>query len=236
MRSTIIFGGKNLSEFDTYISGEGTFGAPQRSVREEVVPGRNGSLIIDNGRYENEVVSYPAYIVTNFKRNIEGLRSYLLSVKGYARLEDSYHPDVYCLAALSGGIDVKTSGRYNHEGQFTLEFNRKPQRFLKSGEEVIAFEQSGLIYNPTLFDALPMIRIYGNGSITIGSVEVEWNGPSSYVDLDCDIQDAYYMGSNMNQYIQMSGYDFPKLQPGETQIILGDGVTRAEIIPRWWIL
>lgn len=236
MIQTITFGGKNLADFGVVVSGEGTYDAPERSVTEEIVPGRNGTLLIDNGRFENVIVTYPAAIVQDFPRNMEGLRSFLQSIKGYARLEDSYHPDVYYLAMPTGGISVKTSGYMNREGQFDLEFTRKPQRFLKSGEGAISLTSTGYIYNPTLFDALPMIRIYGNGSVTIGSNTVAWSGPSSYVDLDCDIQDAYYMGSNMNQYIQLSGYDFPKLEPGQTQITLGEGVTRVDITPRWWIL
>ena len=234
--STITFGGRNLADFGVFISGEGTYGAPERSVTEEVVPGRNGTLVIDNGRFENLMVTYPAFIIEDFPQRIEGLRNYLSSIKGYARLEDSYHPDVFCLASFASGIDVKTSGRYNREGQFDLAFNRKPQRFLKSGEFNVTYTASGSIFNATRFTARPLIRITGNGKVTVGSVEITWSGSSSYVDVDCDVQDAYYMGSNMNNYIQLSTNDFPKLEPGATQITLGTGVTRVDITPRWWIL
>ena len=236
MIQTLTFNGKNLADFGVIVSGEGTFDAPERSVTEEVVPGRNGTLLIDNGRFENVVVTYPAFIVQDFQRNIEGLRSFLQSIKGYARLEDSYHPDTFCMAMPTGGISVKTSGYMNREGKFDLEFTRKPQRFLRSGESVITLTADQKIYNPTQFDARPLIRITGNGKVTVGSVEITWSGSSSYVDVDCDVQDAYYMGSNMNNYIQLSTNDFPKLDPGATQITLGTGVTRVDITPRWWIL
>lgn len=236
MIQTITLGGKNLADFGVVVSGEGTYDAPERSVTEEVVPGRNGTLLIDNGRFENVVVTYPAAIVQNFQRNMEGLRNYIQSVKGYIRLEDSYHPDVFYLAMPTGGISVKTSGYMNREGQFDLEFTRKPQRFLKSGENVIRMTATGNVYNPTAFDALPLVRIWGNGTVMFGGTSVTWSGPSSYVDIDCDIQDAYYMGTNMNQYIQLSGYDFPKLEPGQTRVTIGEGVTSVEITPRWWIL
>lgn len=236
MRSTITFGGRNLADFGLFISGEGTYGAPMRSVTEEVVPGRNGTLIIDNGRYENLEVTYPAYIAKNFAENIAGLRSYLLSIKGYARLEDSYHPDVYCLATLSEGIEVETKGRYNTSGQFDLVFNRKPQRFLKRGEYNVSFTSSGTIFNQELFPSKPLIRIYGNGKVTVNSVEMTWSGSSSYVDIDCDVQDCYYMGSNMNSKVALNGYNFPELVPGVNTITLGAGVTNVQITPRWWRL
>ena len=236
MIQTITFGGKNLADFGVVVSGEETYNAPERSFSEEVVPGRNGTLLIDNGRFENVVVTYPAAIVENFPQRMAGLRSYLQSFKGYARLEDSYHPDVYYMAMPTGGLSVKTSGYMNREGQFDIEFTRKPQRFLRSGEGTVTYNATGKIYNPTLFDALPLIRIYGNGTLTVGTTSVTWSGASAYVDVDCDIQDAFYLGSNMNQYITLSGYNFPKLGPGETQITLGDGITKVEITPRWWIL
>lgn len=232
MIQTLTIGGRNLADFGVYISGEGTYNAPERSITEEVVPGRNGSLIIDNGRYQNIEVSYPAFIIRDFPRNMAGLRSYLASLRGYSRLEDSYHPDEYRMAALSGGIDVQTSGYMNREGQFTLTFNCKPQRFLRSGEYAIPVTSGATVYNPTLFDAKPIIRVYGKGSITVNGETMEWSGSSEYVDIDCDIQDCYYMGANMNNYV--TG-DFPVLSPGDN-VIAFTGSTSVRITPRWWIL
>lgn len=232
MIRTLTIGGRNLADFGVYISGEGTYNAPERSITEEVVPGRNGSLIIDNGRYQNIEVSYPAFIIRDFPRNMAGLRSYLASLRGYSRLEDSYHPDEYRMAALSGGIDVQTSGYMNREGQFTLTFNCKPQRFLRSGEYAIPVTSGATVYNPTLFDAKPLIRVYGKGSITVNGETMEWSGSSEYVDIDCDIQDCYYMGANMNNYV--TG-DFPVLSPGDN-VIAFTGSTSVRITPRWWIL
>lgn len=232
MIQTLTIGGRNLADFGVYISGEGTYNAPERSITEEVVPGRNGSLIIDNGRYQNIEVSYPAFIIRDFPRNMAGLRSYLASLRGYSRLEDSYHPDEYRMAALSGGLDVKTSGYMNREGKFTLTFNCKPQRFLRSGEYAIPVESGATVYNPTLFDAKPLIRVYGNGSIIVNGETMEWSGSSEYVDIDCDIQDCYYMGANMNSHV--TG-DFPVLSPGDNVIVF-TGSTSVRITPRWWIL
>lgn len=232
MIQTLTIGGRNLADFGVYISGEGTYNAPERSITEEIVPGRNGSLIIDNGRYQNIEVSYPAFIIRDFPRNMAGLRSYLASLRGYSRLEDSYHPDEYRMAALSGGIDVQTSGYMNREGQFTLTFNCKPQRFLRSGEYAIPVTSGATVYNPTLFDAKPLIRVYGKGSITVNGETMEWSGSSEYVDIDCDIQDCYYMGANMNNYV--TG-DFPVLSPGDN-VIAFTGSTSVRITPRWWIL
>lgn len=232
MIQTLTIGGRNLADFGVYISGEGTYNAPERSITEEIVPGRDGFLIIDNGRYQNIEVNYPAFIINDFPRNMSGMRSYLASLRGYTRIEDSYHPDEYRMGALIGGISVQTSGYMNREGRFNLTFSCKPQRFLRSGEYAIPVTTGMKIYNPTLFDAKPIIRIYGNGSVTLNGETMNWSGPSEYVDIDCDIQDCYYMGTNMNSYVEG---DFPVLSPGENTITF-TGSTSVRVTPRWWII
>lgn len=234
--STLIFNGQDLADFGVHISGEGTFNAPTRAVEEQIVPGRNGTLIIDGGRWENIIVTYPAYITDDFDDNMAALRSFLASVRGYARLADTYHPGEFRLANFSEDITVQTSGRYNSQGQFDLSFNCKPQRFLVSGETTIELTESGTVNNPTLFEAKPIIRIYGAGTVGIGAVEVTFDGSTEYVDLNCEIQDAYYGPSNMNSSITLSPNRFPTLPAGGTGIVLGSGITQVDITPRWFEL
>lgn len=232
--SSLVFNGQDLREFGLYISGEGTYNAPTRAVEEEIVPGRNGTLIIDGGRFENIEVTYPAFIADDFAENIASLRNFLLSTQGYARLSDSYHPDEFRLASFSDGITVKTSGRYNVQGQFDLAFNCKPQRFLTSGETEQSFTEDGSIINPTSMDAKPIIRIIGTGTVGVGDVQITFDGSSAYVDLDCEIQDAFYGVENKNNSITLTPNRFPVLGAGATGITVGDGITEVIITPRWW--
>ena len=82
MRNWLTFDGVSTKDFGVYISGGGTYNAPARSREVISVPGRNGDLIIDNGRYENTEVVYHAFIYRNFGVNVEGLRNLLLSKTG----------------------------------------------------------------------------------------------------------------------------------------------------------
>lgn len=232
--STLTFNGTDLAIYGVHISGEGTFNAPNRAVEEQIVPGRNGTLIIDSGRWENINVTYPAYITDNFAANMANLRSFLNSVRGYARLVDSYHPEEFRLANFSEELTVETSGRYNAQGRFNLSFNCKPQRFLTLGETAITLTAIGSVTNPTRFEAKPVIRIYGEGTVGIGSVDVTFDGSTEYVDLDCELQDAYYGPSNKNSSITLDPNRFPTLPPGNTGIVLGSGITQVDITPRWF--
>lgn len=132
MKHELIFGGVNLSDYGVWISGEGTFNAPSRSFELVSIPGRNGDLIIDNGKWENIMVTYPAYIEKGFRGKFPDFRMMLCNMTGYQTLEDTYHPNEYRQAVFVNGFTVET-GQFNKSGRFEISFNCKPQRFLKSG-------------------------------------------------------------------------------------------------------
>lgn len=135
----IIFDGKNLEDFGVCAVGRGSYGAPARDVEIVHVPGRNGDVVFDNGSYLNAVVTFPdCSIQDNFSENFKALRNFLMQKKGYCRLETDYFPDEYRLARLSGGLEPSVhTARNNNSGTFTLTFDCRPQRWLKSGEKVI---------------------------------------------------------------------------------------------------
>lgn len=231
MEHYLIFNGKSSAEFGVWISGGGTFNAPTRDVDIETIPGRNGALIFDNGRYNNITVTYPAFISRHFKPRMDAFRAFMASQIGYKRLEDTYHPDEFRLAAFRNGLDVATAVR-NLGGNFDLEFDCKPQRYLKSGERFTEFQSGGVIRNVTNFDAYPVIRANGNGTIVLNGTKIQINGNSGTIDIDCDLQDAYYGETNKNAFIT---HTFPMLSPGNN-ILTYSGVTNVQIMPRWYTL
>lgn len=236
MRQWIIFDKKPLTEYGLYISGGGTFNAPQRDVESLEMPGRNGELTIDKGRYLNIDVEYPAFICRDFSDNLQSLRNWLLTRSGYKVLQDTYHPDEYRLARYLSGLEV-TPSQSLREGEFSLVFNCKPQRFLRRGDQAITFTASGVIKNPTLTIAKPMVRVYGTGTITINGISIQITTNASYTDIDCETENAYRGSTNLNGNIALNAnHDFWSLSPGSNTVTLGTGITRVEIKPRWWVL
>lgn len=175
-----------------------------------------------------------------FRANIRSLRNWLLANRGYQRLEDTYHPDEYRLARFSGKIE--TTAEQLKVGEFDMTFDCKPQRFLKSGDFAITYTKSGSIFNPTFFTSQPKLRVYGKGTLEIGDtiITILSTYPYSYIDIDCEIQDAFYENGtttvNCNPYISLVDGDFFKIDPDVQTITLGSGITKVEIIPRWWIV
>lgn len=229
----LTFNNVNSKTYGVYISGTGVFNTPARDREYISVPGRNGDIIKDNGRYQNIEVTYPAFIVRNFAENVRGWANKISEPTDYARLEDTYYPNEFRLAVLSQGMVVDPVS-WLAAGSFDLIFNCRPERFLKSGETATTFTQSGSISNPTDMPSKPLIRVYGSGTITVNGTAITIASHLlSYIDIDCDIQEAFCGSVNANQYISAS--EFPKLDSGANSVVLS-GVTKVEITPRWWQL
>lgn len=252
MKHWLTFGGRPISDFNVYISGAGTFGAPERDRKSVVIPGRDGELTIDNGRYKNIKVSYPAFIAKDYSQNVAALRNYLLSFTGYARLEDTYHPDEFRMARYTGAFDGGSTKGMN-AGSFKIDFDCMPQRWLKSGEQVLtgfySRESTGSlvhIQNPGYMVAKPLIKVTltdaTTAQITINDVEIDVSNTEGPMYVDCEIQEAYSVldQSSMNEYLTLADGVFPSLKPGDNIVGLYcpayEGRIDVEITPRWWNL
>lgn len=231
----LIFDGKSSGDFGVWISGGGTFNAPARDMSMVSVPGRNGDLAFDNGRFNNISVTYPAFISKRFQPRIDDFRAWICSKHQYCRLEDTYHPDEFRMGIYKGGLSVSPTAR-NLAGTFNLTFDCKPQRFLKSGEQKVAFSASGSIYNPTDYDAKPLVRCYGtSGTLTLNGVSMTVTGCSSYVDIDCELMECYEGTTSRNSTTTLTDGEFPVLSPGSNAVSFS-GFTSVAISPRWWRL
>lgn len=230
----LIFGEVNSQDYHVGIYGNQLFNAPEREYEKITIPGRDGELLIDQNRYKNKTVPYDAYIVKNFASNIEGFISAMVSQHGYQRLEDTIRPDEYRLAKINPfEVDVKGVLK---GGVFTMEFDCKPQHFLKSGEVEITLTADGTILNATQFDAKPLLRIYGSGegTVGIGSETITISTIDEYVDIDCEIMDAYKGSTNCNSNVSFT--DNIVLSAGSNGITITGDISSVAITPRWYIL
>ena len=232
---TFIYNGKKSQDYNLILSGEDTWVKSMPDVERMQIPGRNGDLLLSNHRYSNVEITYHVGIKRNFDTNFTAFMNFLLKEPGYHRLEDSYHSDYYRIAVLEKEIRPKM-GFQNFSGTFDLTFSCMPQQYLKSGERLQVLTGSGTVFNPTMYDAKPLLRIYGQGRLTVGDEQVTVTENTSFIDLDCELEDAFRDTVNLNGCIELSSGDFPVLKPGSTSITFGSGITKVELIPRWWCL
>lgn len=178
--NSITFGGVNSADFGIYISGEGVFNAPKRDVEMIKIPGRNGEFALDNGRFENIEVTYPAFNFEpddydTFMQNLSDFRNAICAQRGYQRLTDTFHPDEYRMATYIGGLEIKPV-KYNTASEFNIVFDCKPQRWLVSGESAIEVDSGDTLTNPTLFESGPLLETAGHGTIGFNGYEIEFEG------------------------------------------------------------
>lgn len=229
------FAGHCCEEFGIVCSGSGTFAAPERDATVVDIPGRNGTLTIDNGRYKNITVSYPAFVPRDFPARAASIRAWLLGPTGYQRLEDEYQPDCYHLARFVGPLEFET-GFLNRAASMSLAFDCMPQRWLKSGEYAQPIANGQTLYNPTGFEALPLIEVEltGEAALQVGGITVQFAGYTGPLVLDCDLQDAYAGTRNLNRYVTAA--QFPVLPAGKTEISWSGGISGVRLTPNWWTL
>lgn len=214
LKHSFTFGGVNTANYGIFISGEGVYNSPERDVTMLTVPGRNGQLTIDNGRFENIEVTYPCFVeagtgATDISSRIRAFRNAIGSLTGYQRLEDTYHSDEYRQGIFKAGLNVKPVV-YHTGGEFEITFDCKPQRFITAWSE---YAVPLAPYVPgdttrgdvTLFDAHPLINLFyyqdaaATITLTIGAFTIEID-PTQHqqtslgylnVFIDCEIGEAY---------------------------------------------
>lgn len=230
----LTYNGETSESFGVYIGGQGTYNAPVRDVTKVSVPGRNGDLIKDNGRFLNVSVSYPVVVIGDFADKVDLINSWLKSPATYCRLEDTYHPDYYRMAMAVDGIVYET-GAWNRSGKGVITFDCKPQKWLKTGETAVTLSASGTISNPTKFNSRPLIKVKGTGAgtVTVNNQVITIDSINTYTDIDCETMDCHKGTANRNSYVHLGGM-FPELKPGSNSVSFAGGVTSVVITGRWW--
>lgn len=230
-----IFAGKKCTDFDAWVDGSGTYVSPSRDVDTISVPGRNGDLHEDNGRFANYTVTFDTCIPHAAADKLDAFRAWLLSVRGYHKLIEYCHPDYFWMAEYLDSLDPKMGTR-NQFATFDTKFNVKPQRYLASGAQTRTITSGTKLYNPTRYEAKPLLRCYGTGTITVGSISATVSAINkSYTDIDSELQDCYEGTANRNSYVSLTGHTFPTLPAGQTGITF-TGFTKVELTPRWWTI
>ena len=192
----IYFNGNSSDKLNVVVEVQPNYITPEKDYTELIIPGRNGTVLIDNETFKNVERRYDIAVANpkmthDFPTMATAVVEWLLSASGYCRLEDSYEPDYYRLATLSSSMDINNI--YNMAGRCTIAFNCKPQKYLKIGETPLVFNKNtpGTIINPTKFESKPLIKVYGDGPGTIRinnqNIKVDLE---EYVIIDSDVMDC----------------------------------------------
>lgn len=244
-KGSIIFNGKNSKDLGIIVEEVPNLSRPQRKFAEYSVPGRSGTIIEQYDAYENIDKSYNIWFTDYFYKNLYSpvkareIAEWLYTSNGYMTLEDDFEPEYFRLAYFNGPLDI--ANLMQKYGKATINFNCRPERYLKSGEKWL--NDPSVIKNPFAFSAKPLIKVEGQGNITVtiqGQTFV-LTDITDYVYIDCETMDCYRQETeNMNSHF--SG-DFPVLKPGDNSISITTssnnnsfGNSNIKIKPRFWTI
>lgn len=232
--------------FGIIISKVPTLSRPQRKFEKYEIPGRNGSVIEQLDAWEDITISYQIWFADEYfkiadaQKQARAIVSWLYSQKGYCRLEDDFEPEYFRVGYFCGPIDIETDlCRY---GSATINFVCRPERFLKSGEEIISLLPNGprTVSNPTAFTAKPLIHIEVSTAGQVGGLVGTGNillDVTDYLNVDCETQDVYRQSAE-NRNNKFTG-TMPTFVGGANTVNLRDlagDISKIEITPRWWTL
>lgn len=235
------FGGFRASEYGIKMREPFTLaGASASFAYNKKILGRNGNLVEWDGSYANRKGTAKCSILDlDACEKFDDFVAGLFESPGYKKLEVDSIPGVYMMAMVETG--PQNAFKRKLLNAFEITFTCKPQKFLPEGEETITLTESGTINNPTNCTALPLITVYGSGSgkISVAGTTVDILSIEDQITLDCDLMDAYKQTGDAafeNKNSCISAPEFPELTAGANPVSFSGGITKIEIVPRWWKL
>lgn len=230
----IWFNGKSGDDFNLYVERYPVLILPRRKNEKISINGRNGDLLIQEDAFDNVFQRYDIYISAEVEKltTVSHKIAEWLCVKGYKRLEDSYWLDTFRLASFNGGIEVENV--LNRFGRATIEFDCKPQRWYKFGDQFIDATNGQTLRNPSPFTAKPLIQTTGSGAgtLTINDNTLTMTDTND-MTIDCDTMQIYRSGISKSGTITGNFFELPE---GESTISWTGGITGIKIKPRWWTI
>lgn len=198
--SYLLFNKNSSTDFNMHISEPPEFSIPERDYETVHIPGRNGDLIIDSGKYNNTTGKYKVNIDASHENEdyfkiCSAISAWLHPSPsevspygdhdGYYILKDTYDPTHFRYAKYKGGSSI--SNIFNKAGEMDLEFECKPQRYLASGAVSQRMSTTSLtMNNPTKNASLPYIianlkNVSDRATITIDYPDTSAEGIKIYI-------------------------------------------------------
>ncbi|KEH91688.1 phage putative tail component, N- domain protein (plasmid) [Clostridium botulinum C/D str. BKT12695] len=219
----------SYTDFGIIIEKKPLIPMPQRNVENVKIPGRSGTLIIDDNTYDDITIQIECnFIAYEIKNRATQIKHWLMGSQEKLVLSDDI--DKFYIAQVVNKFDIAQSIRIL--GTFPVIFNCKPFMYYFSGLEPIEITSPTTIYSPEfIVPSEPKIVICGQGDITvnINNNSIKLKDVQDYITLDSTIQECYKNNSNCNN--KMCG-EFPLLLE-ENKISWNGSVSKVEIIPNW---
>lgn len=245
------FNSGDSREFNCYITSKTVFNQPERKVSFVEIPGRNGDVVIDNGRYNNIKFKLGLRLfskkitenfVLDFEHNLKRVTDWLIQGVNYYVYTDSYDPEYYRMACITS---VTVNQKRKDVADITVEFNAKPLKYKTIGDAIITISEARTSSNPLVnyenMETKPYYKLYMATGHSDETVTLTVNGRAynidhvtEYVEIDCEMMNVYKSTTIKNKdYRPDQDGNFPFLKPGNNLIGFSNNIAYIELKPRW---
>lgn len=233
MKSYIIINGMNSYEDLNLLLKSMTIPSSNEQIEEVEVEGRNGSLTIKNGTYENKKLNFSFDLkrkrdenYIDFQNRIDYVEDLLDIEKGELIIFNRPNK-VFNIKRLTKDISMENDINANVDINVICE----PFNYLLS-EQYIDLENNSNIFYQGNVPGECNIKIYGSGNIqlTINNETIQINNVNEYVELDSKLL-LCLNKDKTSKSRDMIGH-FPLLTKGVNNISWTGNVSKVEILPR----
>jgi hypothetical protein len=222
----ILINDKNCSDLKIVFSELPSIPKPVRNVEEKFVSGRDGSLIIDRGTYQN----IPIMLIGHAECKRTELIDYF-GTTGELKFETS--PDRFWKYRVTA-IDVKEVLDDGVLLAFSINMSLGPHKYLVSGKSKIIGSSTLSLKNDYNANAYPFLKIKGTGTIGIiknGIQILSIKDITDYVDIDCEADVIHR--NNVNYDNKAIGDTFYLDANKTTELKFTGNVSEVILIPNW---
>ncbi len=222
MINYFIFNGINSIDREIIINQMPPISKPERRISKIEIPGKNGVLYQDEESYE-PIVYQLACTILNPKL-IDTIKEWL---NGEGKITFSSMPDRYYQANIVNKIDYTSIARQIYE--FPLEIEVQPIAHGIIEKILNVSKKTSLIITDSTYNIKPYIKVIGSGNITltINNKSIILNEIEEYIELDCELEEAYKNTENCNNKVNCT--EFPELKVGENVIDFIGNVENIQI-------
>lgn len=222
----ILINNKNCSDLKIVFSELPSIPKPTRNVEEKFVSGRDGSLIIDRGTYQN----IPIMLTGHAECKRTELIDYF-GTTGELKFETS--PDRFWKYRVTA-IDIKEVLDDGVLLAFSINMSLDSHKYLVSGKGKIMGSNNLSLKNEYNSNAYPVIKLKGTGTIVIiknGIQILSIKDITDYVDIDCEADVIHR--NNVNYDNKATGDTFYLDANRTTELKFTGNISGVELIPNW---
>lgn len=238
-QAVFVYDGIVSSDMALVISNKTAQTSPEASVSFQTIPGRDGSLIIDNKRLANFIYPIHTYLRPESDMDIHEAATHISQwLKGdirYRELYLSWDPNYIYKAVYNEQFSI--TDILPRFGKIALNFKCHPIKYRISGQNTMALTSGQTILNPEKRAAKPLITITGTGDITLKKNGANWlvlSNIDGFITVDSESKSVYKDGPNLFEKMNATLSPlFPQLDPGTNVITWVEAGFSVSITPRW---